>query len=181
MIKRRRIPGLVALAVLAAPGVAAAQAELAASTRALVDAFQAHCLANLADFDGLRALAAARGYAPVPPAQLGRLNAGEAWILPTPEGEVVLGLSPAGACGTSTRRADPKHAVSLLKRRVALRPVGPTARASSFRLVRGGREATLRVAGFTGEHQGAVSLTLAPGPPAPAAAATAALPPPAGG
>jgi hypothetical protein len=181
MIKPRRFPALVALAVLAVPGLAAAQAELAASTRALVDAFQAHCLANLADLDRLRAVAAARGYTPVPPAQLGRLNAGEAWILPTPEGEVVLGLSPAGACGTSTRHADPGRAVSLLKRRVALRPLGgAAARASSFGVVYRGREATLRVAGFTGEHQGAVSLTLAPGPPAatpaPPAAATAALP-----
>ncbi len=184
MIKRRRIPALIALAVLAVPGLAAAQAELAASTRALVDAFQAHCLANLADFNRLRAVAAARGYTPVPPALLGQLNAGEAWILPTPEGEVVLGLSPAGACGTSTRHADPGHAVNLLKRRVALRPLAgaPAARASSFGVVHRGREATLRVAGFTGEHQGAVSLTLAPGPPAatpaPPAAAAAALPPP---
>ena len=173
MIKPRRIPALIALAVLAVPGAAAAQAELAASTRALVDAFQAHCLANLADFNRLRAVAAARGYTPVPPALLGQLNAGEAWILPTPEGEVVLGLSPDGACGTSTRHADPGHAVNLLKRRVALRPLAgaPAARASSFGVVHRGREATLRVAGFTGEHQGAVSLTLAP------AAATAALPP----
>ncbi len=182
MIKPRRFPALVALAVLAVPGLAAAQAELAASTRALVDAFQAQCLANLADFNRLRAVAAARGYTPVPPAQLGRLNAGEAWILPTPEGEVVLGLSPAGACGTSTRHADPGHAVNLLKRRVALRPLAgaPAARASSFGVVYRGREAPLRVAGFTGEHQGAVSLTLAPGPPAatPPPAAAAALPPP---
>ncbi|MFQ5955366.1 MAG: hypothetical protein ACE5JZ_09920, partial [Kiloniellales bacterium] len=62
------VPALVTLAALVAgPHAAAAQSGLEAPTRALVEAFQANCLANLADLGQVRTAARTGFWEPVPP------------------------------------------------------------------------------------------------------------------
>ncbi len=178
-----RVPALVAFAALVAgaPG-AAAQSALEAPTRALVEAFQAHCLANLADFGLVREAAESRSWEPVPPKLLERLKAKQGWFLPSRHGEVVLGLSAKGGCGLTTGKADPALAAGLLAEHLPLVPLaaGPGAGrgTKAFRLTHEQGDATLRVVGFSGRAQGMVALLVRPVPPPTPAVVAAAKPEP---
>jgi hypothetical protein len=189
-----RPPVLAVVGLVAGTHLAVAQSTAESATEELVDEFQVNCLANLADLNLVRTGARMLQYEPVPPGLLARLNADQAWFLPSEHGELVLGLSATGGCGVIARRAAAAGAAALLRQRFTLEPVtaGPAAGPDKFeyRLALYGHVAIVRVAGNQGGGEGAVAMSVLPGrrvaptpqgdqpPPPPAGRATAARPPP---